>query len=664
MMTPNLSSSFLSFPTQSSSSPRLSIHRRPSTSGPDPSPSPSQTQTQNSPSSPFRHISYPHQRHRPTPIDLYALPTLEALPTPPSTSSQSHISFEGSEGSKTRRLNKTPSQGELTGRIMRSFTKKRSEKEKEKEKEKDKDKSNQKNKDKKVNTSFLPFDTDPPVSASRRPSASTPTQLPRPPTGMSSRSKPRPAPLDPAIFGHRIQVVKAENPIDMVLRLDSEARVQAITRSFSPFGGDQAPPPRPPPLDPSVFGTREMKAVRAEDPIEMVSRLEEETKMKAIKQSFTPFGDDRSTSNKQRSRGQSVGQGPDRQIARATESRNGSVRQRNHGTMPSIQGVIEGDVVRTDRERRDSMKLPMMAPPSTGMPLRRSPTATSFQGNRDQAHYASPTSTTPREFFYPRPESPRIKRSVIPGFTNRSPPSHTATIDESPTLGSIHLPEITRYQSLSPSFASRSDSAWQSNTYVDPDEERLTALEILEELNGGMEDGWEFGVLDTQRIQAGLDNRNFKQYGMTTTPYSPLTTIISAGHHKDKDGGGSIKEVANSVRSWRESRKKGRPPSEKSVKSKTGSLKPKPSYDGLQPLYEVHYSIEKDMMIPPPIPPRAPSRSLPPLKVHIERVVSSGSVMSGIEVPIVLDSPVKSKFPRDSSDTVRRHDIPESVILR
>jgi hypothetical protein len=70
------------------------------------------------------------------------------------------------------------------------------------------------------------------------------------------------------------------------------------------------------------------------------------------------------------------------------------------------------------------------------------------------------------------------------------------------------------------------------------------------------------------------------------------------------------------------------------------------------------------MMIPPPIPPRAPGRSLPPLKVHIERVVSSGSVMSGMEVPIVLDSPVKAKLPRDSLDTVRRHDIPESVILR
>jgi hypothetical protein len=649
MMTPNLSSSFLSFPTQSS--PRLSIHRRPSNS------SQTQTQTQNqtqtpSTHSPSRHFSYPLQRRRPTPIDLYALPTLEALPTPPSTDSQSHSSFNGSTEDKPSRLRKAPSQGEFTGRIMRSFVKKKSEKDKEKEKTQ--------KKDKKVNTSFLPFDTAPPNSASRRPSATT-QQLPRPPTGMSTRSKPRPAPLDPAIFGHRLQVVKAEDPIDMVLRLDSEARVQAITRSFSPFGAAQAPPPRPPPLDPSVFGAREMKVVRSEDPIDTVLRLDEEAKIRAMTQSFTPFGDEKTSMlNKvQRSRGQSVGQGPDRPTPRVTESRAGSVRQRNHGPMPSIQGVIEGDVW-TNRDRKESMVLPMMAPPSTAMPLRRSPTSKDFFGNRDQA--PSPTASPPREFFYPRPESPRTNRNVIPGFTNRSPPSHNATIDESPTLGSIHLPEITRYKSFSPSIASRTDSAWQSNTYVDPDEERLTALEILEELNGGMEDGWEFGVLDSQRIQAGLDNRNFKHYGMTTTPFSQPTTIITAGHHKE--GTGSIKEVANSVRSWRESRKKVRPPSEKSVKSKTGSLKPKPSYDALQPLYEVHYSIEKSIMNPPPIPPRAPGRSLPPLKIHIERVVSQGSTMSGMEVPIMLDSPVKGKFKRDSTDSIGRHDIPESVILR
>ena len=538
---------------------------------------------------------------------------------------------------------------------MRSFVKKKSEKEKEREKEKTQ------KKDKKVNTSFLPFDTAPSYSASRRPSVTT-QQLPRPPTGMSTRSKPRPAPLDPAIFGHRLQVVKAEDPIDMVLRLDSEARVQAITRSFTPFGADQAPPPRPAPLDPSVFGRMEMKVVRSEDPIDTVLRLDEEAKIRAINQSFTPFGDEKSSilSKVQRARGQSVGQGPDRPVPRTTESRTGSVRQRSHGPMPSIQGVIEGDVIWTNREKRDTMVLPMMAPPQTAMPLRRSPTSKDFFGNQDQA--PSPTASTPREFFYPRRESPRTNRNVVPGFTNRSPPSHTATIDESPTLGSIHLPEITRYKSLSPSIASRTDSAWLSHTYVDPDEERLTAQEILEELNGGMEDGWEYGVLASQRIQAGLDNRNFKHYGMTTTPYSQPTTIITAGHHKE--GTGSIKEVANSVRSWRESRKKVRPASEKSVKSKTGSLKPKPSYDALQPLYEVHYSIEKSIMNPPPIPPRAPGRSLPPLKIHIERVVSQGSTMSGMDVPIMLDSPVKGKFKRDSTDSIGRHDIPESVIWR
>ena len=450
----------------------------------------------------------------------------------------------------------------------------------------------------------------------------------------------------------------------MVLRLDSEARVQAITRSFSPFGAAQAPPPRPPPLDPSVFGTREMKAVRSEDPIDTVLRLDEEAKIRAMKQSFTPFGGGKTsmTNDVQRSRGQSVGQGPSRQTPRVAESRAGSVRQRNHGPMPSIQGVIEGDVVWTNRERRDTMVLPMMAPPSTAIPLRRSPTSKDFHGNRNQAHAPSPTVSTPRELYYPRPESPRTNRNVVPGFTNHLQPSHTATIDESPTLGSIHLPEVTRYKSCSPSIASRTDSAWQSNTYVDPDEERLTALEILEELNGGMEDGWEFGVLDSQRIQAGLDSRNFTHYGMTTTQYSQPTTIITAGLHKE--GAGSIKKGANSVRSWRESRKKVRPPSEKSVKSKNGSLKPKPSYDALQPLYEVHYSIEKSIMNPPPIPPRAPGRSLPPTKIRIERVVSQNSTRSGMDIPIVLDSPVKVKFKRDSTDSSRRHDIPESVILR
>jgi len=637
MMTPNLSSSFLSFPIQSS--PRLSFHRHPSNASP-----PSTTT-----STAFRPDSYSHQRRRPTPIDLYALPTLEALPTPPSTSSQSHISFDSTKAKEPRRLKKAPSQEQLSGRIMRSFTKKRIGKEK--------DKDQDKNKDKKVNTSFLPFDTDPPASASRRPSAPAHAQqLPKPPTGMATRSKPRPAPLDPAIFGHRLQVVRAEDLIDMVLRLDSEARVQAITRSFSPFGVDQAPPPRPPPLDPSVFGAREMKVIRSEDPIDMVLRLDEEAKMKAMKQSFTPFGGGQTSisNNAQRSRGQSLSREPNRSVTRATESRAGSVRLRSHGAMPSIQGVIEGDDIRTDRERRDTMKLPMMAPPPTGMPTHHSPTSTSF--NVASSH----TATTPREFFYPSPESPRTKRSAVHGFTNRSQPSHDATVDESPTLGSVRLPEMTRIQSLSPSSISATDSACLSNTYVDPDEEQLTALEILEELNGGMEDGWEFGVLDSQRNQAGLYNRNFKQYGIMTTPYSP-TTIITAGHHKD---GASIEEVANSVRSWRESRKKGRPISEKSVKSKNGSLKPKPSYDGLQPLYEVHYSIDKEMINAPQIPPRAPGRSLPPLKIHVERVVSSGSAMSAMDVPIVLDSPVKAKYTRDSADTVRKHDIPESVILR
>lgn len=536
---------------------------------------------------------------------------------------------------------------------MRSFTKKKSGKDKEKKKEKDKKSHN--------DTSFLPFDTDPPYSAlssgSRRPSS--PSVLPRPPAGMSSRSKPRPPPLDPTIFGHRVHVVKAEDPIDMVLRLDSEARVQAITRSFSPFGSEQQPPRRPPPLDPSVFGNRGIKVVRAEDPIDMVLRLDEEAKRQAMTQSFTPFGDKQSTSW---SRGQSVGQ--PQTATRTAESRAGSVRQRHHGAMPSIQGVIEGVEVRTDRERRESFKLPMMAPPpSSGNNLQRSPTSASRHGTRAQINRApSPTASPPREYFYTRPESPRVHKPVIPGFTNRSPPSHNAIIDESPTLGSIHLPVVTRQQSLSPS-ATHSDRAWHSSP-VEYEEERLTALEILEELNGGMEDGWEFGVLDSQRIQAGLDDRNFKQFGLATV-HSPHTSVISVGHHKDSSG--SIKEAANSIRSWREYRKKnkdGRSISEKSFKSnsKTGSLKPKPSYDAMKPLYEVHYSMEKDVT-PPPIPPRAPGRSLPPLKLHIERITTGGSGSSA-DIPIVLDSPVKATGMRESMDTVRRHDIPESVILR
>jgi hypothetical protein len=86
--------------------------------------------------------------------------------------------------------------------------------------------------------------------------------------------------------------------------------------------------------------------------------------------------------------------------------------------------------------------------------------------------------------------------------------------------------------------------------------------------------------------------------------------------------------------------------------------------DGLEPLYEVHYTIKRDIHAsepPPPIPPRAPGRSLPPLRLQVERIMSG---KSGVEVPIVLDSPVKFKGSRESVDTVRRDGVPESVILR
>jgi hypothetical protein len=333
--------------------------------------------------------------------------------------------------------------------------------------------------------------------------------------------------------------------------------------------------------------------------------------------------------------------------------------------MPSIQGVIEEVESRKDREKRETSKLPMMAPPRTSRrdDPPRSPTSSSHNHEEQTSRAPSPTASTPREYFYPPPVSPPSNR--IPGFTNRSPPSRNATIDESPTLGSIHLPEDPRHHSLATStIAPQSDQAWRSSDHAEPDDERLTALEILEEIHGGQEDGWEFGVLANQRIQAGLDDQDFKSQAMS----DQSTPQEDTAHHHLRDRASSIKEVANSVRSWRESRKKykdkdGRPTSDQSIKSKPGSIRPKPSYEGLEPLYEVQYTVEKDIA-PPPIPPRAPGRSAAPAKLQIERVASAGSSLSAMDVPIVLDSPVRATGMRDSMETVRRHDIPESIVLR
>jgi hypothetical protein len=594
-MTRKLDSSFLSFPPPPS--PRTEFFHRHIKS----------TATHSAPPAPHTEHRHTSLRHRPSPIDLYDLPTLEALPTPPSSSTRSYHSIDQTLN-KPRRLKKVASQGQVGGasRVMRSFTKKHREKERT-----EMSRDNQ--------SSFLPFDDEP-----RRPAA--PRDLPRP-TSMSSRTRHRPAPLDPGIFGHRVQVVRAEDPIDMVLRMEKEEKERAKKASFTPFS-EISGPVHPLPLDPSIFG-HQVKVVRAEDPIEMVLRLEKEEQRRALKQSFSPFAED----SEKQSRSRKQNQRPP--SPRVSESRNGSLRQRRDAPMPSILGVIEGD---TTSIRRETMHLPMQRPPPTGSDrLQRIP---SRQSGRVPP---SPTPSTPREYLYPRPESPIVtSRDYAPRFTNRSPPSHTATIDESPTLGSIHLPSVNRHISLSPSTPSISEDVWRSPYVEDPDDEQLTALEILEELNNGVEDGWEFGILAKQRAQAGMVTHHRR----TASP--------ERDHHRS-----SIKEVAKSVRSWRESRKKKQDSrSDHGHGSKAGSIKPKQSVECLEPLYEVHYTIQKT---PPPIPPRAPGRSLPPLKV--QRVMSINSARSGVGIPIVLDSPVNAKGLRESMETVRR-DIPESVILR
>jgi hypothetical protein len=258
------------------------------------------------------------------------------------------------------------------------------------------------------------------------------------------------------------------------------------------------------------------------------------------------------------------------------------------------------------------------------------------------------------DVYHLRPRPPRRESTCTPAQSH--PLSRLATmLPDSPTdhlpltlprltsrRHSIHLPSVNRHISLSPSTPSISEDVWRSPYVEDPDDEQLTALEILEELNNGVEDGWEFGILAKQRAQAGMVTHHRR----TASP--------ERDHHRS-----SIKEVAKSVRSWRESRKKKQDSrSDHGHGSKAGSIKPKQSVECLEPLYEVHYTIQKT---PPPIPPRAPGRSLPPLKV--QRVMSINSARSGVGIPIVLDSPVNAKGLRESMETVRR-DIPESVILR
>lgn len=184
-----------------------------------------------------------------------------------------------------------------------------------------------------------------------------------------------------------------------------------------------------------------------------------------------------------------------------------------------------------------------------------------------------------------------------------------------------------------------------------------------------MEDGWEFDVLAKQRLQAGLPDeyKQNRRYGMASPPPFPLTGGIGSAPASVTviEREGSIKDV----RSWREIRKRSkdslhRPASEK---SRTRSLKPKRSVEGLEPLYEVSYTIEPDIAHQqssrPPIPPRSANRSAGThLRLEIQRVDSGDSGVSAMEVPLVLDSPIKET--RRSVQMVTVDDTPHRVKMR
>lgn len=237
-------------------------------------------------------------------------------------------------------------------------------------------------------------------------------------------------------------------------------------------------------------------------------------------------------------------------------------------------------------------------------------------------------------------------------------------------------PRITRHRSLTPSTTSQTDHAWRSSRHVEPDDERLTAVEILEELNGGLEEGWEFGVLAKERSQAGLDkqSRHSKRLGMAAVPSISSTGTsftIPMDQQSAPEREGSIKDV----RSWRETRKKTwdrRPASEQQHQHRPRSLKPQRSAEGLEPLYEVSYTVNSDpdpvrderpppvpMSSPPPVPPRAPGRASSQLKLEVLKLESGRTV---VDVPVVLDSPVKET--RTEKHAMKMEDQSYSVPIR
>ena len=593
-------------------------------------------------------------RRRPSPIDLYDLPTLEALPTPASSSTgnasiDSHsVHTLNATFSKRapRRLRKPTSSGDMYGTfgeaekksVMSGFGAGM-------RKKKDKKDLKAESITQASSTSFLPMDED--VRAPSINPASIEVPIIR-----SRLPRPHPGTLDPSIFGREVKVVVAEDPIDTIIRMQKDEEKQAIAKSFQP-----------------------------------------------------DWNEGRSTS---RQRGQTIGHRPATSPTTARTNAGGSTRQRNHAPKPSIQGVIEGHSPEHEHpdHRQSARQLPITRP---APPI---PPRTSFRApGRGQEESSRATNTTSpdsdrhppvstpsssiREFLYPDSTPPTV---TIPAPTAKIPPalpsgrpptyysnkgntspirpvsSPVPSLDASPTLGSAPLPKATRHLSLTPSTVSQTEHAWRSSRHVEPDEERLTALEILEELNGDMEDGWEFDVLAKQRIQADLKDeyKQNRRYGMASPPPFPLAggVGLAAASVSVIEREGSIKDV----RSWRETRKRSkdslhRPASEK---SRTKSPKPKRSIEGMEPLYEVSYTIEPDLahqqsesgeVYRPPIPPRSANRSAGAhLKLEIQRVDSGDSGVSAMEVPLVLDSPVKET--RRSVQLVKMDDTPHSVKMR
>lgn len=596
-------------------------------------------------------------RRRPSPIDLYELPTLEALPTPDSSSngkapSQDSISINhtpslnpNANGSKRepRRLRKPSSFGDMNGTFgekdkrggVGAFGKRWKDKDQAQAQAKAIAKAESIKQASAV--SFLPMDED--VKA---PSIITPTV---PPITRSRLPRPTPGDLDPSIFGREIRVTKAEDPIEQVIRMQKEEDRRAIQRSYHPEWNRG------------------------------------ETNRPASRQ-----------------RGQTIGHRP---TASATTPRvaGGSTRQRNHAPMPSIQGVIEGDdagnegSINRRHNTRSSVTGHSTHINETLQRLEhgrgRAGSVRSFHSGRD---LSSAPSSPIREYLYPDPtvdesglEPDSEVHSVMMRPPSGRPPTYFSnkgntspirpisspvpSIDTSPTLGSIPLPHTTRHLSLTPSTLSQVEHAWRSSDHVEPDEERLTALEILEELNGDLEEGWEFSVLAKQRFHAGLpeEDKHSRRYGMTSPPPFPLPRNIGSAPASVTvvEREGSMKDV----RSWRETRKKSKDSLHRSEKQRPKSLKPRRSIEGMEPLYEVSYTIEPSPVAErarPPIPPRSAGRATTAqahhLKLELDRGETDRSGKPGVDVPLVLGSPVKET--RRAGHISRIEDIPHSVKMR